>query len=52
MFYAPDGKISVRIENGITFIFKFHRRPIELVVFVPVGDRINFDTQQDLQRMS
>ena len=25
------------IKSGITFIFKFHRRPIQLVVFVPVG---------------
>ena len=31
------GKISVRIKIGITFIFRFHRRPIQLVVFVPVG---------------
>ena len=26
-----------RIKIGITFIFVFHRRPIQLVVFVPVG---------------
>ena len=32
-----DGKISVRIKIGITFFFRFHRRPIQLVVFVPVG---------------
>ena len=32
-----DGKISVRIKVGITFIFRFRRRPIQLVVFVPVG---------------
>jgi hypothetical protein len=32
-----DGKISVRIKIEIIFIFRFHRRPIQLVVFVPVG---------------
>jgi hypothetical protein len=34
---CTDGKISFRIKIGITFIFRFHRRPIQLVVFVPVG---------------
>ena len=29
-------KISVRILIVITFIFMFHRRPIQLVVFIPV----------------
>ena len=28
---------SVRIKIEITFIFRFHRQPIQLVVFVPVG---------------
>ena len=34
---CTDGKISVRIKIGITFILRFHRNPIQLVVFVPVG---------------
>jgi hypothetical protein len=32
-----QGKISVRIKSGITFTFKLRNRPIQLVVFVPVG---------------
>ena len=32
-----DGKVAVRIKIGITFIFRFHRCPIKLVAFVPVG---------------
>ena len=28
--------LTVRIKIGITFIFMFHRRPIQLVMFVPV----------------
>ena len=31
------GKISVGIKIGITFIFRFHRRPMQLVVIVPVA---------------
>ena len=31
---CTDGKISVRIKIGITFIFRFLRRPIQLVVFI------------------
>ena len=31
------GKISVTIKIGITFIFKFHQRPVQLVAFLPVG---------------
>ena len=34
---CTDGKTSVRIKIGITFIFRFHRRPIQLVVFIPIG---------------
>ena len=30
-------KISVRIKIGITFIFRSHCRPIQLVVFVPAS---------------
>ena len=48
------GKISVRIKIGIPFIFRFHRHPIQIVVFFPVGllsfstglCRRNLDTQQ------
>ena len=29
--------IREAIKIGITFIFRFHRHPIQLVVFVPVG---------------
>ena len=79
--HAPMGIISVRVNIGVTFIFIFHRRPIQSVVFVPVGlsflrplrqvllgvevssvvlngqlprpgDRRNFDTEQDLLKMS
>ena len=47
---CTDRKISVRIKIGITFIFRFHRRPIQTVVLFPVQARRqkNFDTQQDL----
>ena len=34
---CTDGKISVRIKNGITFIFRFRLRPNLIVVFVPLG---------------
>ena len=34
---CTDGEISVRIKIEITFIFRLHRRPIQLVLFVPVG---------------
>ena len=34
---CTDGKISVGIKIGITFNFSFHRRPIQLLVFIPVG---------------
>ena len=34
---CTDGKISVRINIEITFIFRLHRRPMKLVVLVPVG---------------
>ena len=34
---CPDGTISVRIKIRITFIFRFLRRPIPLIVLVPVG---------------
>jgi hypothetical protein len=34
---APNVKISVRIIIGIAFIFRLHRRPFQLVVFVPVA---------------
>ena len=34
---CADGKISLRIKIEITFIFRFHFRPIQLVVFIPVG---------------
>ena len=34
---CTDGKISVRIKIEITFFFRLHRRPIQLVVLVPVG---------------
>ena len=34
---CTDGKISVRIKIAITLIFRFRRRPIQLVVFVTVG---------------
>jgi hypothetical protein len=34
---CTDGKISVRIKIEITFIFRFHCHPIQLIVFVPVG---------------
>ena len=30
-------KISAGIKIVITFIFMFHRRPIQIVVFFPVG---------------
>jgi hypothetical protein len=33
---CTDGKISVSIKIGITFIFRFHRCPIQLIMFVPV----------------
>ena len=64
---CTDRKISVRIKIGITFIFRFRRRPIQLVLFVPMYlssicglllqvllgiDRRNFNTQQDLQKKS
>ena len=60
-----EGKISIRKQIVITFIFRFRRRPIQLVLFVPLGllsicglqwstaragDRRNFDNQQDLQK--
>ena len=32
-----DGNISVGIKIGVTFIFKLHRRPIQLLEFVFVG---------------
>ena len=41
---CTDGKISVRIKIAITFIFRFHRRPIQLVVLVPVGPFSNLLT--------
>ena len=31
---GTGGKISVKIKVGITFIFRFHRRLIQLIVFV------------------
>ena len=34
---CTDGKVSVRIKIGITFIFRFHYRPIQIVVFFLVG---------------
>ena len=34
---CTDGKISVRIKIGINFILWFHRRPIQIVVLVPLG---------------
>jgi hypothetical protein len=34
---CTDGKILVRINIGIAFIFRSHPGPIQLVVFVPVG---------------
>ena len=34
---CTNGKISVRIKIGITFIFMFYHSPILLVMFVPVG---------------
>ena len=34
---CADGKISVSIKIAITFIFRFHRRPIQLFVFVPIS---------------
>ena len=34
---STDGKILVRIKIGITFIFRFRRTPIQVVVFFPVG---------------
>ena len=33
---CTDGKISVK-KIGIILIFRFRRRPIQLVLFVPVG---------------
>jgi hypothetical protein len=33
---CTDGKISVGIKIGITFIFWLHLHPIQLVVFVPI----------------
>ena len=32
-----DGKISVRTKIAITNNFRFHCRPIQIVVFIPVG---------------
>ena len=32
-----NGKISVIIEIENTFIFRLHRRPVQLVTFVPIG---------------
>ena len=37
-----DGKISVKIKIEITFIFRLHRHPIQLVMFVPVGLSLKF----------
>ena len=37
MFHAPMGRFQLESKIGITFISRFHRRPIQLVVFVPVG---------------
>ena len=34
---CTDGKITVRIKIGITFIFRLQRRSIQLPVSVPVG---------------
>ena len=34
---------NVRIKIGIAFIFRFHRRPIQSVVFVAVGFRRSYD---------
>ena len=31
------GKISVRMKTEIIFIFRLHRRPIQLDAFVPLG---------------
>ena len=33
---CTDGKISVRIKIGITFIFRLHRHSIQLVMLAPV----------------
>ena len=37
MFYAPMTRFLFELKIGITFILSFHRRPIQLVVFIPVG---------------
>ena len=34
---CTDGKILVRIKIGITFTYRLHHRPIQLVVLFPVG---------------
>ena len=38
-FEANTNKLhrSFRIKIGITFIFKYHHRPIQIVMFFPVG---------------
>ena len=35
--YHVSGKISVTIKIAITFIFRFHSLPIQLVMLVPIG---------------
>ena len=40
---------SVGIKIGITSIFRFHCRPIQLIVFVPVGVRSTKGLQGQIQ---
>ena len=39
---SSDGKVSGKIKTEIIFIFRLHRRPIRLVMLVPVGLSLKF----------
>ena len=39
MVHAPMGRFQSELKIGITFIFRFHSRPIQIVVLFPAQAR-------------